>query len=66
MGNKRTAYWVLVGNPEENKPVGRLRCIWDDNIKIDFTEIGWGVYGLDSLDSGKGPAEGSREDGDVT
>jgi hypothetical protein len=25
------------------KPLGRPRCRWVDNIKIDFGEIGWDV-----------------------
>jgi hypothetical protein len=31
-----------VGNPEEMKPLGRARCRWKDNIKMDIREIGWG------------------------
>jgi hypothetical protein len=42
MGNKRTAYRVLVGNPGGKRPVERLRRSWDDSIKMDFREIGWG------------------------
>jgi hypothetical protein len=28
--------------PEENRPLGRPRCRWVDNIKMDLLEIGWG------------------------
>jgi hypothetical protein len=28
--------------PEENGPLERPRCRWEDNIKIDLREIGWG------------------------
>jgi hypothetical protein len=31
-----------VGKPEEKRPLGRLRRRWEDNIKIDLREIGWG------------------------
>jgi hypothetical protein len=31
---KRNAYRILVGKPEGNRPLGRLRCRWVDNIKI--------------------------------
>jgi hypothetical protein len=31
---KRTAYRVLEGKPEEKRPVGRQRSMWVDNIKI--------------------------------
>jgi hypothetical protein len=27
--------------PEEKRPLGRLTRKWEDNIKIDLTEIGW-------------------------
>jgi hypothetical protein len=36
MGNVRNAYKILVGKPEGNKPLGRPRCRWDDNIRIDL------------------------------
>jgi hypothetical protein len=37
----RNAYRILVGNPEENRRIGRPRCRWVDSIKIDLREIGW-------------------------
>ena len=41
---KRTdAYSVLVGKPEGNRPLGRPRRRWEDNIKIDLKEISWEV-----------------------
>jgi len=30
----------LVGKPEEHRPLGRPRCRWEDNIKIDLQEVG--------------------------
>jgi hypothetical protein len=42
MGEKRNAYRLLVGKPEGKRPLGRPRCRWVDNIKIDLLEIGWG------------------------
>jgi hypothetical protein len=41
MGEKRNAYRILVGKPEEKRPLGRPRRRWVDNIKIDLREIGW-------------------------
>jgi hypothetical protein len=40
MGEKRTAYVLLVGKPKRKTALGRHR--WMDNIKIDLVEIGWG------------------------
>jgi hypothetical protein len=37
MGEKRNAYRLLVG-----KPLGRPRCRWVDNIRMDLGEVGWG------------------------
>jgi hypothetical protein len=34
-----------VGKPEGKRPLGRPRCRWEDNIKQDLTEIGWGGMG---------------------
>jgi hypothetical protein len=45
MGEKRNAYRMLVGKPERKIPLGRPRCRWVDNIKIDVRERGW--YGKD-------------------
>jgi hypothetical protein len=42
MGEKRNAYGVLVGQPEEKRPLGRPRCRCVDNIKIGLRDIGWG------------------------
>jgi hypothetical protein len=44
MGQKRGAYRVFAGKPEERKPLGRLRRIWEDNIKIDLQEIESGAW----------------------
>jgi hypothetical protein len=32
-----------VENPEQNRPVGKPRYGWQDNIKIYIREIGWGI-----------------------
>jgi hypothetical protein len=42
MGEVRGAYKILVGRPEVRRPLGRPRRRWDDNIKIDLREIGFG------------------------
>jgi hypothetical protein len=41
MGEKGNAYRILVGKPEGKRPIGRPRCRWVDNIKMDLREIGW-------------------------
>jgi hypothetical protein len=38
--NNRSVYRVLVGKPEGKRPLGRPRRRWEDNIKLDFREIG--------------------------
>jgi hypothetical protein len=40
MGEGRSVYRVLVGRPEGKRPLGRPRRRWEDNIKLDLTEIG--------------------------
>ena len=35
-------YRVLVGKPEGKRPLGRTRCKWVDNIRMDFQEVGCG------------------------
>jgi hypothetical protein len=48
MGEKRNAYRILVGKPEGKRSLGRPRRKWEDNIKMDLREIGWG--GMDWID----------------
>jgi hypothetical protein len=36
------AYRILVGRPEGRRPLGRSRRRWQDNIKMNFQEVGWG------------------------
>jgi hypothetical protein len=43
MGEGRGAYRILVGNPEW-RPLERPRSRWEDNIKIDLQEVGWGAW----------------------
>jgi hypothetical protein len=38
MGEKRNVYRLLVGKPEGRRPLGRPRCRWIDNIKMDLLE----------------------------
>jgi hypothetical protein len=35
MGEKMKTYRVLVGKPEGKRPLGRPKCRWEDNIKLD-------------------------------
>jgi hypothetical protein len=42
MGEMKGAYNILVGRPEGRRPLGRHRRRWEDNIKIDLREIGFG------------------------
>jgi hypothetical protein len=38
----RDVYRVLVGKPEGKRPLGKPRRRWEDNIKMDFQELGRG------------------------
>jgi hypothetical protein len=48
MGAKRNAYRILVGKPEGKRPLGRPRCRWVDNIKMNLREKEW--VGMDWID----------------
>jgi hypothetical protein len=37
-----------VGKPEGKRPLGRHRRRWEDNIRMNLREIGWG--GMDWID----------------
>jgi hypothetical protein len=42
IGEKRNAYRLLVAKPEGRRPLGRPRCRWLYNIRMDLVEVGWG------------------------
>jgi hypothetical protein len=48
MGKKRNVYRLLVGKPEGNRPLGRPRRRWMDNIQMDLVEMG--LCGVDWTD----------------
>jgi hypothetical protein len=55
MGERRSAYRILVGRPEGKGPLGRPRHRWEDNNKMDLQEMGWGAWtGLIWLKIGTG------------
>jgi hypothetical protein len=43
MRDRRGVYRVLVGKPEGKGPLGRPRRRWDNNIKMDLQEVGYGM-----------------------
>ena len=42
MGEGRGLYRILVGKLEGRRSLGRPRCRWEDNIKIDLQEVACG------------------------
>jgi hypothetical protein len=42
-GKKMGAYRILVGKPKGRQPLGRPRHRWEDDIKMDLLEVGWGM-----------------------
>ena len=40
MEYSRNAYRVIVRTPEGERPLGRPRRRWEDNIKMDLKEVG--------------------------
>jgi hypothetical protein len=57
MGEKRNAFRILVGKPEGKRSLGRPRCWWLDNVKMDLRERGWAGFIWLRI----GPAEGYCE-----
>jgi hypothetical protein len=42
MWEERSAYGLLLGKLEGNRPLGKPRRRWVDNIKMDLGELEWG------------------------
>jgi len=48
MGDRRDVYRVLVGKPDGKRQLGRPKHRLEDNVKINFQEVGCGaMYWLD-------------------
>jgi len=45
-------YTVLIGK-QGKRPLGRCRCVWEDNITMDIREIVWEVVDWFNLDKDK-------------
>jgi hypothetical protein len=41
-GDRRGAYRVLMSRPEGKRQLVRPRHRWEDNIKMDLHDMGWG------------------------
>jgi hypothetical protein len=41
-GEERKVYRVFVGKPVGKRPLGRPSCRWEDGIRMDLRETGWG------------------------
>jgi hypothetical protein len=39
---ERNVYRILMAKPEEKTPLDRPRRGWEDGIRMDLREIGWG------------------------
>ena len=53
MGVRSGEYRVLVGKPERKRPLVKPRRRWENNIKMDLRDVGWGKgYGRDRSGSG--------------
>ena len=48
MGERIVVYRVLVGKLEGDRPLGRPRSRWENNINLDLQEVGCG--GMDWID----------------
>ena len=42
VGERKNAYRVSVGRPDGRRTLERPRIRWEDNIKMDFQDVGWG------------------------
>ena len=58
MGEERVLHRVLVGKPEGKIPLGRPRCRWVDNIRMDLQEVGCGYVDWIGLAQDRHVADG--------
>jgi hypothetical protein len=46
MRERRGVYRILVGKSEKRRPLERAKLRWEDNIKMDRSEVGLGWGGV--------------------
>jgi hypothetical protein len=63
IGEKRNAYRILVGKPEGNRPLGRPRRGWVDNIRMDNRGMGWD--GMGWIDLAQNKEHGNEPPGSI-
>ena len=44
MEEGRSAFKIISGTPTGKRTLGRPRCKWEDNIRMDLKEIGINQY----------------------
>jgi hypothetical protein len=47
MPERRGACRIFVGKPKEKRPSGRPRCRPENNIIMNYLEVGWGIGWID-------------------
>jgi hypothetical protein len=47
MRKKINVYSMSLGKPERKRPLRKPRCTWENNIKMNLRQIGWG--GMDFI-----------------
>jgi hypothetical protein len=40
VGDRRRAYRILLGRPDGKRPLGITRLRWENDIKMEFQEMG--------------------------
>ena len=63
MEEGRSAFKILTGKPTGNRPLGRPRRRWEDNIRMDLEEIRYHCGELSWFSSGSGLLESPCECG---
>jgi len=64
MEERRGVYRVLLGKHWGKRPLGKPRCRWEDNIKMDLQEVEWEMWTGSSwlgTGTGDGPFECGNE-----
>jgi hypothetical protein len=49
IGEKKNEHGVLMEKPEGKGLIGRSEHRWEDNMRMDLTEMGWGGMDLINL-----------------
>ena len=53
MEESMSSFKIIIGTPAGKRPLGRIRCRWEENIRMDLKEVGISTSNWGDLAQGR-------------